>query len=1115
MRVVFDNHDIMRPATEGQVLRLRTADFNNDGRPDIAVLIGRNVAARFFVYLGQGDGTFTAPLITTPAAGSPRLADFDVADVNGDGILDVALICELDPFEYKVQVHHGAGDGTFVAGALLQVTIWSSCKSPMIALADVTSDGRPEVLACGLFVFPNQGGGAFGNAIRTGSGPGGGIRVGDANGDGRPDVFLRYGSQWGTTLLISNGDGTFQAPASIDDRGPLAVADLDGNGRADVVVANDSIHDLGVRLETSGGTYPSRTSAGFLSELEVASVETADMNGDGRPDLLAGGSGRVSIALTRPDGTPDTLRHYAAVTSDHLAAADFDGDGLMDVVTAGFHDGSLLKPLVSVIRGEGGGRLRASEAHVVSWSGVGVLYGGDLAGAALFDATGDGKLDAVSVVADGAARILVLPGNGDGTTGAPIETPIALGTTQAWTVSTHPADFNGDGALDIFLTSGFSTKDLACWLANGDGTFRKSAEIRAALLDAATGDFDGDGNQDFVRTDDGVLHLHPGNGDGTFGTVISAAVGIGKSVLAGDMNNDGIDDLVTGDFVYLGSSARTFTAISFKGSWAYPPGALVDLNADGHLDLVKYDVFGHTGTLTTWVGNGDGTLERARTLWTDQRNAGSRTLTRGLAGDFNADGNIDLAFHQTVLLGDGDGSFNGYARFRYGAHVTALAAADVDGNGSDDLLFVSEQSHSMALVRTWMTESREAPMTLSFVAATPTSVPAGEPVAVDVQASGVGAFLPTGAVVFGAGDHVTALSEFEDGVATGEIRHETVGSNVFTARFTGDNVYAASETVSSSVEVTRASTVLYGTVTPPDPQTNDVIEVGFTLGSLVAHPTGTVTVLVDGEVRGTVDVPEDGFTIGILAAGVHEIALQYGGDASHLPAEYSRLISVAKRVPEMTLTTDPASTANAGTPVTITLSLADPAIAGQVQFSLGAALLGVTTIENGSASWTTSSLPVGVNTLRAFFTGNPEYLARGKSLSHTIVDVPLPPSASSLWVLTPCRVIDTRGTVGPSGGPALASAGTRGIQMTGVCGIPSGAKAVAVNVTVVSPADTGYLTLYPGASARPGTSTMSYRTGRTRANNSVMSLSAGGIVNAFNGGPQPVHLIIDVMGYFE
>lgn len=132
------------------------------------------------------------------------------------------------------------------------------------------------------------------------------------------------------------------------------------------------------------------------------------------------------------------------------------------------------------------------------------------------------------------------------------------------------------------------------------------------------------------------------------------------------------------------------------------------------------------------------------------------------------------------------------------------------------------------------------------------------------------------------------------------------------------------------------------------------------------------------------------------------------------------------------------------------------------------------------------------------------------------VTQPAAATASRLYLVTPCRVIDTRSPAGPYGGPELGSGAVRAITFAGRCGIPVGAKAVVANVTAVSPFSTGYLTVYPGTGSGPaGSSTLNYRSARTLANNAIARLSSDGKVSVYNGGTHAVHFLIDVNGYFQ
>jgi hypothetical protein len=123
---------------------------------------------------------------------------------------------------------------------------------------------------------------------------------------------------------------------------------------------------------------------------------------------------------------------------------------------------------------------------------------------------------------------------------------------------------------------------------------------------------------------------------------------------------------------------------------------------------------------------------------------------------------------------------------------------------------------------------------------------------------------------------------------------------------------------------------------------------------------------------------------------------------------------------------------------------------------------------------------------------------------------PAPGTASGLYLVTPCRVHDSRDANTP-----IPSGGTQLVQITGRCGIPSGANAVVMNLTAVAPSGNGTLATWPGTGqSSPGTITVAYRTGRTRASNTIMRLSSDGKLAVGNSGVN-VHYIIDVSGYFD
>jgi hypothetical protein len=125
------------------------------------------------------------------------------------------------------------------------------------------------------------------------------------------------------------------------------------------------------------------------------------------------------------------------------------------------------------------------------------------------------------------------------------------------------------------------------------------------------------------------------------------------------------------------------------------------------------------------------------------------------------------------------------------------------------------------------------------------------------------------------------------------------------------------------------------------------------------------------------------------------------------------------------------------------------------------------------------------------------------------------PPGRSLWTVAPCRVIDTRDSDGPWGGPALVGGSARTFAIANRCGIPADATVVSVNVTITNPSAAGHLTFYPTGVSPPLASTINFRAGQTRANNAILPLSPAGDLDVSCGGSGTVDLIFDVHGFFR
>jgi len=144
-------------------------------------------------------------------------------------------------------------------------------------------------------------------------------------------------------------------------------------------------------------------------------------------------------------------------------------------------------------------------------------------------------------------------------------------------------------------------------------------------------------------------------------------------------------------------------------------------------------------------------------------------------------------------------------------------------------------------------------------------------------------------------------------------------------------------------------------------------------------------------------------------------------------------------------------------------------------------------------------------------------LTMDMACSATATFAPAAPTGTSYYTVSPCRVLDSRVTTGPWGGQPLGAQQERTATVVGgACGIPATAKALSFNLTATAATVGGHVRVYPAGTPRPGTSSLNFAAGQTRANNGILSLGAAGDLAFFSGQASgSVHIILDVSGYFE
>jgi hypothetical protein len=204
-----------------------------------------------------------------------------------------------------------------------------------------------------------------------------------------------------------------------------------------------------------------------------------------------------------------------------------------------------------------------------------------------------------------------------------------------------------------------------------------------------------------------------------------------------------------------------------------------------------------------------------------------------------------------------------------------------------------------------------------------------------------------------------------------------------------------------------------------------------------------------------------------------------------------------------------------GLPSTLVLGLAFDDPAKQDLYAVADA--GAFAFDQASATW--KSIVAGAAPLQGYWSveGVPPLRAvRFGTYGKGIWDY-MPPPGLKFYTLKPCRVIDTRQAPSSLAGPALQPSTARVFAIAGVCGLPSTAWSVSVNVAVAGATAAGFLTLWPSDQATPPTSTINFAAGAVRANNAILELSGDGLgsFTAVNGSAGSVHFILDVNGYFE
>jgi len=641
------------------------ADWSRDGKPDMVITTDAGVLR----YLGNGDGTFGLP--TTFLAGHSTRASA-VADLNLDGILDVAFVDEgVSPFtadeKQGVVVMQGDGFGGFGAPR----TFPALDLPQSLRIADANRDGEPDLLAKNgspslpspptLSVLLGDGGLSFGARTDYAAGENPlGFALSDFDRDGKPDVAgtgISSTGQGAVHILRGNAPysfGTLNAKTDYGNIGLVATGivgtDADQNGKMDVLLVGT------VSGTPYAGTLNGDGSGGFiggavfpLSGVDPRSVLLADLNRDGRPDMIVGNGSSPNIAVLMGNfgtfGTP--LARATNYPPYSIAVGDLNQDGIPDVVTGNPSAGDL-----SILIGDGTGNF-AAPVTLATVNGV--------TGIALGDFNRDGLLDIVATGGGtGTARLhLQQPGgsftmNGNVTFGPNMVTP-AVG------------DFNRDGILDVAIGYSGGGGKIGVSLGSNSGQLgtRNDYAVPAPPTQVRAADLNGDGVLDLVASMSGSVAVLTGVGGpgGGFNPAVVYPALDATGVAIVDLNQDSRPDVVTGNSSVYASvflnGGSIYTGVAMES--APSAGPMLAQNAPNpfnprttirfalpHASHARLTVFDVAGRRVASLLDGPAASGEHRVDWSGRNDAGQAVASGIYFYKLEADG-VSLSRRMALL----------------------------------------------------------------------------------------------------------------------------------------------------------------------------------------------------------------------------------------------------------------------------------------------------------------------------------------------------------------------------------------------------------------------------------------------------------------------------------
>jgi hypothetical protein len=742
----------------GDPTSLALADMTGDGKLDIIAGNGGDTDLSLFV--GLGNGTFE-PAISVPSGSTPSA--FAVADFNGDGRPDIA---SADSLSGQISVMFATGAGTFDPPAQ-----FSDTPPVAIVSADFNADGRLDLAMANplnntVTILMGNGDGTFttGETLSVGLDPAG-VVVGDFNGDGRPDLAVADAGSDNVEVFFGLGDGTFSSPIIIPvGKAPTSIVagDFTGKGITDIAVADEISNNVAVILGNGHGTF--MPPVYYAVGAEPVALVAADLAGNGQIDLVTANrsAGDLTIlwAMTSGTFTTETLA-YGGRAPTALAVGDFNGDGTIDLAVADEDN-----DLIAVLLNEG----NRTFAPPLNFSADGDT---DFLQAIPRPAPQTGEV--LAAAADDSQDVFILFLNLDGS----LESRVPLLLEEQPDGTPIIGDFNGDAYPDVAFPVA-SSAQVIVELGSGAEGIGIAPQDPAPLPQAApvVVDWNSDGIPDVVDLNEqGQLLLRlgqPGSPgefespeviggglgvDFAYMTLVSsrngpvlaaiesgepviwlfspgpggaiesrsitvAGAGFLVSITAGDLVNDGLEDLVLVDrgndqlILLYQSVSGSFTQASTPLAVGYAPSvvAVADLNQSGWPDLVVSNTY--SGDLSVFYG-GPGRTFSSEVLLAAGLGASVVIPQDGVpvphsgdepigvtTGVFDSSGLTDIVSLQSgsdrisLLEGTPDGEIadpSVATSYTTGVDPTQVVAASLTNDGLTDLIVLNQGSQTISI----------------------------------------------------------------------------------------------------------------------------------------------------------------------------------------------------------------------------------------------------------------------------------------------------------------------------------------------------------------------------------------------------------------------------------